>query len=84
MTEEERLLERAKEHCKAKEYDVAVKIFDDLARRGHVEAQCLLDNCFYFGLGVAHDYGKAVYWFTKAAEQGDEKAKQMLEEIRGY
>jgi len=31
------------------------------------------------GLGIPQDYNKAVYWYKKAAEQGDAAAKANLE-----
>ena len=33
-------------------------------------AKCNLGMCYEHGWGVAQDSGKAVEWFTKAAEQG--------------
>ena len=45
---------------------------------GDVEAQCELGNNYYNGQGVPQDYGEAVEWYTKAAEQGNAKAQYNL------
>jgi len=34
------------------------------------------------GLGVPQDYNKAIYWYKKAAEQGDAQAKANLGYIK--
>jgi hypothetical protein len=39
------------------------------AEKGVAEAQYKLGNCYFNGEGVTKDYEKAVYWWTKAAEQ---------------
>jgi TPR repeat protein len=33
------------------------------------------------GAGVAKDYGKAVYWYEKAAEQGEITALDIFREV---
>jgi len=40
--------------------------------------QCELGFCYLDGDGIPQDLGKAVYWFTKAAEQGDKSAQFQL------
>lgn len=51
------------------------------AQKGDVLAQCLLGDSYYYGKEVTQDYKQAGYWFKKAAEQGDEDAKELLEEV---
>ena len=36
---------------------------------------------FYFGTGVSDDFSQAVFWYNKAAEQGDTKAQLNLAEM---
>lgn len=35
-------------------------------------------NCFYLGLGVVQDYGQALKWFRKAANEGSSEAKNAI------
>ena len=35
----------------------------------------MVRRCYYNGQGVAQDYGEAVKWFRKAAEQGNVDAQ---------
>ena len=46
------------------------------AENGHADAQCNL-GCHYQG----RDNAKAIYWFEKAAAQGDEYSKECLAEL---
>ena len=48
------------------------------AIKGHVEAQRSLGHKHFFGSGVTKDVNEAVKWYRKAAEQGDEFAKDEL------
>ncbi len=45
------------------------------------KAQFNLGVMYFEGHGVAHDYAKAVYWFRKAAAQGDAAAQFNLGQI---
>lgn len=38
---------------------------------------------YYYGNGVTKDLGQTLQWFQKAATQGDEKAKAMVERVQG-
>ncbi|MBQ2247511.1 MAG: SEL1-like repeat protein [Tidjanibacter sp.] len=51
------------------------------AIKGHVEAQRSLGGKYFFGNGVTKDVNEAVKWYRKAAEQGDEYAKDKLWEL---
>jgi len=42
------------------------------------EEQLDLAKKYYDGDGISKDYGKAVYWYTKAAEQGYATAQNNL------
>ena len=71
--------------CMASEVSVSdeERIIQELqqkAEAGDAEAQYKLGNRYYYGTFVEKDYGKAVYWYTKAAEQGDVAAQISLAE----
>lgn len=48
------------------------------AEQGDAYAQSLLGGMYYFGNGVAQDYGEAVKWYRLAALQGDLHAQSFL------
>ncbi len=58
-----------------------VALYKDLAKKGDELAQFKLGECYSNGRGVEQDYAKAVYWYTKSAEQGNWKAEQALQDI---
>jgi len=49
-----------------------------LAEEGDADAQGSLGYAYRRGSGVPQDYDEAVKWFSKAAEQGDFDAREML------
>ena len=51
------------------------------AEQGNADAQCWLGLCYDLGKGVGQDYGEAMKWLRKAAEQGNKSAKDELEKI---
>ena len=51
------------------------------AQKGFLSEQTLLGRLYYKGDGVKQNYTKAVYWLTKAAEQGSVNAQYYLAEI---
>ena len=62
------------------------KIFKDVnnelkekAEKGDIESQSLLGALYEVGgEEIKQDYQKAIYWYTKAAEQGNEIAQNRL------
>jgi len=46
-----------------------------LAEQGKATAQLDLGTRYYYGRGVAQNYGEAALWYRKAADQGDAKAQ---------
>ena len=54
-------------------FDIAEK-----AQAGDVTSQFELGECFDMGNIVNQNYNQAVYWYTKAAEQGDAKAQNRM------
>ena len=60
---------------KAKDYEKALEILEDVAEQGLAEAQFNCGNMYNRGTGTEVDQAKALYWFEKAAEQGFDKAQ---------
>ena len=56
----------------------AFEIMNSLAIKNNAEAQYRLGICYYIGQGITQDYTKAVYWYTKAANQGHSNAQNSL------
>ena len=52
------------------DYKTAFTIFEDLAKKGDVEAQFELGMMYANGEGVRQDDFKAKEWYEKAASQG--------------
>ncbi len=55
--------------------------FIDKAEKGDAEAQNSVGNAYRDGDGVEQDLKKALVWYKKAAEQGNEKAIEALERL---
>ena len=66
-------------------YDIyrkqAASCYKAAAEQGHAGAQRELASCYIWALGVGENPKRAVYWFNKAIEQGDIKAKFELAEL---
>lgn len=54
---------------------------ESFAQKGNAGAQSNLGYMYKVGLGVKKDYEEALKWYKKAAEQGDEDAKESIAEI---
>jgi TPR repeat protein len=63
-------------------YNDAVTYFRKAAEQGASIAQKALANCYLEGHGVSKSKTQALHWYKKAAEQGDEDAKQILKRIK--
>ena len=50
----------------------------DKAERGDPKAQNVMGTYYESGNGVEKDYDKAIYWYTKSAEQGNTNAQYHL------
>jgi len=59
-------------------------IWEELAKKGDVDAQFKLGKCYYTGSGITRDYPAAAHWFGKAAEQGNDKAQHWLATMYEY
>ena len=51
--------------------DAAFRLFRQLAEHGHADSQYHLGVMYSEGHGTARDDAKAMYWFARAAEQGE-------------
>lgn len=59
------------EASSAENYEEAVRCYTIAAEMGNTDAQCDLAVCYEKGEGVEKDLEKAVYWYSQAANQGD-------------
>jgi TPR repeat protein len=59
----------------------AFALYQHLAEHGDARAQYRLGYMYYQGWGVDKDHTQAIYWYKKAADQGDDAAKQSLKEL---
>ncbi len=55
-----------------------VDLFTEAANLGYAPAQVDLGQIYYYGLAGMRDDNQAVFWFQKAAEQGDAKGQYLL------
>ena len=60
------------------DYKTALTIFEDLAKKGDIDAQYNLGVMYREGGGVRQDHKKAIEWTEKAANQGDVDAQYNL------
>lgn len=59
----------------------AVELWKDAAKDGNDVAQFFLGECYNYGYGVDPSYEEARRWYTMSAEQGNEDALNVLQEI---
>ena len=60
------------------DYKVAYAKWHDLAEHGDANAQFNLGLMYHSGLQVAFDEKKAVYWYKRAAEGGNQQAQEYM------
>ena len=63
-------------------HSVALRYWIPLARNGNALAQNNLGVMYQNGHGVTKDNKKAVEWYTKAAEKGQQRAIEALNSFR--
>ena len=61
--------------------DKTVKWFRRAAENGHAQAQNYMGTIYYQGVGVTKSVKDAKYWWQKAADQGNEDAKEALRSV---
>ena len=62
--------------------DTELKALLTMAMQGNAKAQYDLGYRYERAYGVEQDYGRAVYWYTKAAEQWHVEAEYRLRDLR--
>jgi TPR repeat protein len=60
------------------DYPTAFRLLRPLAEEGDARAQFTLGFMYQNGRGVKIDNGQAIFWYQKAAEQGDDVASFSL------
>ena len=60
------------------DYKAAYAKWHDLAEQGDANAQFNLGLMYHSGLQVAFDEKKAVYWYKRAAEGGNQQAQEYM------
>lgn len=59
----------------------AVVAFTLAAEQGHCKSQAQLGMSYELGDGVEEDWKKAMFWYSRAAEQGDMEAASMFQDM---
>ena len=86
--ETETLFEKAEYAYERRDHAEAFTCYRKAAEMGHIAAQRSLGIYYEKGYGVPQDLpardrlAKAVYWLTKAAEQGDDNAQENLDALK--
>lgn len=62
----------------------AVSAITPIAEKGNAKAQYMLGKYYSWGYGEDCDNQKAIYWFEKAADNGNEKAAEALANLYRY
>ncbi len=55
--------------CVDRNYEKAVKWWNQSAEQGFAPAQFALATCYFSGIGIEENYGEAIKWYRMAAEQ---------------
>jgi TPR repeat protein len=72
------LVQRGSQFVTQQNYAQALPLLLESAKRGNSRAQALLGNMYGDGRGVPQDFGQAMEWYRKAAEQGHRFAQYSL------
>ena len=65
------------------DYSKMIEFFTEAAQAGHSDAQYQLAYSYENGIGVPINVSKAKYWYEKAAEQGNSKARRRGKALEG-
>lgn len=60
-------------------YQEAFRYFKMAAQKGLPQAQYMLGSCYVYGTGTERNAAEGKRWLKKAADQGNEDAKQLLD-----
>ncbi len=69
---------KAQRHMDAQDYEDALEILEKLVKKSHAQAEMLLGDMYYSGLGVQMDRAKATALYQRAANQGLMEAQYSL------
>ena len=61
----------------------ALALFEESANKGYVESMNIAADCYLKGIGTEPNMAKAIDWWKKAAEHGDEQASANLVRLKG-
>ena len=75
-------LKEGEKHYNSQRLEVAVECFRKAAKEGVAEAQYKIGWCYHKGRGVRVVKDMAIYWYSKAAEQGHFLAQKRLKELK--
>ena len=80
--EEQKVMHKAMIHHERKEYDKAFLLYKQVAKGNYTElsffAAMRLGKMYLDGKGTTKDEAQAFYWYSKAAETGNEQAQCVL------
>ena len=65
----------------ALDFSAAAEAWKPLAERGYGPAQRLLGQLYFDGTGVRSNPVQAFFWWTVAAEKGDQEAESLLDQV---
>ncbi|CAB4440457.1 unnamed protein product [Rhizophagus irregularis] len=63
------------------DYQKAFELYQKAANLENSGAQCNLAIMYEYGKGVKKNINQAIYWYTKSAEQGYQKAQNLLNKL---
>ena len=63
-------------------YTQDIRLITEEANKDNAQEQYNIAYCYYHGKGVDKDELQAVYWYRKAAVQGNEEARKNLKNLR--
>lgn len=74
----EKMFQRGSTFAQKGNIKKTIRWYRKAAEQGHAEAQYILGDFYYNGVGVTPDTIQAVEWYRKAAEQGHTSAQHMM------
>ena len=66
------------------DHSQALSWYHKAAEQNNTDAQLILGDCYYDGLGTEEDYQQAFYWYEKAAGLGNAEAQNTLGDCYYY
>lgn len=66
----------------ANQHQEAAQLMEEAAQAGVAQAQFFIGNAYRQGQGVTRDLGRAVFWWVRAAQSGQQRATETLSQLR--